>query len=203
MTCLLNLKSEKPELTKVCGLNFTINKEICSNSNPTNEGHPTLLCGTFISHIVSDINKRNVSKCKFEVFPVVKESTDKHENKQSDYSIFRIFNKITYIIFEVKLVVGGTLTAGNKDHLAQLFLEAMYLYDEEGQSKSNSTMLCVLTDGNTWHLIKTDMRRKPLAFKSVCSESTKQVQQWDSVSAICDICSDHVHSCMQESSGAL
>ena len=143
---------------------------------------------------MSDINKqsgRNV--CKFEVFPVVRESTDKRENKMCDYSIFRIFYRISYIVIEVKLVVGGTLTAGDKDHLAQLFLESVYTYEKEGKSNSNSTMLCVLTDGNTWHLIKTDMSRKPLEFKSVFSESTKQVQQWDSV---CDVCIDHVNLCI-------
>ena len=98
---------------------FHINQEICSNSDPTNEGHPTLLCGNLISHIVSDINKqsgRNV--CKFEVFAVVRESTDKRENKMCDYSIFRIFNRLSYIVIEVKLAVGRTLMAADKDHLA-------------------------------------------------------------------------------------
>ena len=198
ITRLIGIKSEKPELTKVCELTeFRINQEICSNSDPTNEGHPTLLCGNLISHIVSDINKqsgRNV--CKFEVFPVVRQSTDKRENKMCDYSIFRVFNRISYIVIEVKLVVGGTLTAGDKDHLAQIFLESVYTYEKEGKSTSNSTMLCVLTDGSTWHLIKTDMSCKPLEFKSVFSESTKQVQQWDSVSTICDVCIDHANLCI-------
>ena len=78
-------------------------------------------------------------------------------------------------------MVGGTLTAGDKDHLARLFLEAMYLYDEEGQSKSNSTMLCVLTDGNTWHLIKTDMRRKPHTHTHFYNESNQLLGQCSAI----------------------
>ena len=40
---------------------------------------------------------------KFQVYPVVREETDRRQNKQSDYSILKIFNRITYIVVQVKL----------------------------------------------------------------------------------------------------
>lgn len=70
---------------KKCDLvQLEINKQIRGNSIPTNEGHPTLLCGNFISHIVTDINKpfgRQV--VNFEIFPIVKQENDACENKLS------------------------------------------------------------------------------------------------------------------------
>lgn len=203
VTCLIGIKCKVPELTKLCQLTeLQVNQDICCYSDPTNEGHSTILCANVLTHIVKDINNllSNGSGqvlCKFEVFPVVQEWTNKKENKLSDYTIFRIYNRVTYIIIEVKLAVGFFLTAAEKDHLAQLFLEAAYVYEKEGKSKFNSTMLCILTDGNTWHLITTDLSHKPFEFKSVwsMSTSTNQQKQWDSVSDICDLCTHHVKLC--------
>lgn len=196
---LISLPSSRVCIEKKCDLvDLKINKEICNNSNPTNEGHPTLLCGNFISHIVTDINKLiGRQHVNFEIFPVVKEETDNRENKFSDYSIYRIFNKVTYIIIEVKLAVGAILTAADKDSLAQLFLEAHYVYVEERSTQHNSTMLCVLTDGTTWHLIKTDIGHKPFRFISLRSISTKTEIQWDTnLNVICDECTAYVSECM-------
>ena len=201
---LIGMPSVKPDVKKFCGLTkLEINQEICSNADPTNEGHPTLVCGIFVNHIVKHINEFCSSGlgnlCKFEVFPVVH---DKRENKFADYSIFRILNRITYIIIEVKLGIGATLTAAEQDNLAQLFLEAIYTFRKEGKTLANSTMLCVLTDGNTWHLITADLSHLPIQFKTVFSESTKHVTQWDSITlgTICDAFIAHVKSSGQVSS---
>ncbi len=40
---------------------------------------------------------------------------DNRENKLSDYSIYRVYNHVTYIVIEVKLSVGASLTAADKD----------------------------------------------------------------------------------------
>lgn len=192
---LIGLISKKPEVDQKCKLKYLpINQEIWANSNPTNEGQPTLLCGTFINHIVSDINAslgRNM--VMFEIFPVVKEEEDNRENKFSDYSIYRVYNHVTYIVIEVKLAVGASITSADKDSFAQLFLEAEYIYAKEMKSKLNSTMLCVLTDGTTWHLVTTDVSHKPFQFQSLLSISTKTMNPWDSnLSVICDQCLDHI-----------
>ena len=49
------------------------------------------------------------------------------ENKLSHYSIFRIVNINVYIILEVKLRVGIKLTDTDKNNLAQLFLQVLYI----------------------------------------------------------------------------
>lgn len=133
--------------------------------------------------------------CKFEIYPVVKEEGDERYNKESDYSIFRILNRVTYIVIEVKLSVGACLTAEDQDKLAQLFLEGIYLFTSEGKSRKNSLLLCVLTDGTTWHMIKTDMTCKPLKF-SLYTCTTYQDQKWDSnISTICDQFVGHIKEC--------
>lgn len=106
-----------------------INKEICVNTDVTNEGHPTLLCGNLINHIVNDINRSFQNQhVKFEIFPVVAEAVDKRQNKFADYSIYRIWNDVTYIMIEVKLAVGMVLSSDESDSLAELFLEAYYIH---------------------------------------------------------------------------
>ena len=46
---------------------------------------------------------------------------------------YKTYENHTPCYLEVKMVVGGTLTAGDKDHLAQLFLESVYTYEKEGK----------------------------------------------------------------------
>lgn len=58
---------------------------------------------------------------------------DKREDKEADYAIYRIVNKVTYIVVEVKLAVGARLTSSDKDKLAQLFLEAIYVHETENK----------------------------------------------------------------------
>ena len=170
--------------------NLKINQDICRNSDPTNEGQPTLLCGNFVTHIVGDINTFLKDSYKFEIFPIVKKEVDQRENKESDYTIFRIMNKLTYIVIEVKLSVGRRLTVADKDKLAQLFLEATYVYEEEGHRSENNKMLCILTDATTWHLIVADVGRKPIKFISHFSTS---VDNWDNnLDVICNKCVHHI-----------
>lgn len=100
---------------------------------------------------------------------------------------------MTYIIIEVKLAVGAVLTTAEKDSLAQLFLEAYYVYGDEGSTQLNSKKLCVLTDGTTWHLIEIDLRHKPFTLISAHSISTKTEVPWDSnLNIICDECTAYV-----------
>lgn len=121
-------------------------------SNPTNEGHPALLCGIFINYIVSDINGSPGPHQKVKYFLLSRRRMTTGRIN-FDYFIYRVYNHVTYIVIEVKLSVGASLTSADKDSLAQLFLEAEYVYAKEMNSKLNSTMLCVLTDGTTWHLM--------------------------------------------------
>lgn len=195
---LIGMVPEQSQSINNCTLtSLQVNQDICSNSNPTNEGQPTLLCGNLITHIVQDANTVLGRKvCKFEIFPKVTEEADRRENKESDYSIFRIMNRITYVIVEVKLSIGRVLTRDDEDKLAQLFLEAIYTFSKEGKSPKNETLLCVLTDGTTWHMILTDMTCSPLKFKSLCSLSTFNIQAWDSnISEICDHFVKHIKTC--------
>ena len=78
------------------------------------------------------------------------------------------------------MAVGANLTAADNDHLAQLFLEAHYIYIKEGKKSANSVIMHVLTDGCSWHLIKTDVAARPFEFKSLFTVSTKTQEQWDS-----------------------
>lgn len=46
----------EPNVAKRCKLTeMPMNRQIYANSDPTHEGHPTLLCGNLINHIVEDI----------------------------------------------------------------------------------------------------------------------------------------------------
>ena len=52
-----------------------------------------------------------------------------------------------------------------RDEFAQLFLEAIYSYEKEQRKEEYGQILCVLTDGYTWHFVTTTMTGKPLIFK--------------------------------------
>ncbi len=182
-----------------------MNQLICANSDPTNEGQPTVLCANFIAHVVNHANRTlcpvNEPWYKFEVFPVVREEADKRQNKASDYSIFKIFNRKTYVVVEVKLCVGARLTKEDQNKLAQLFLEAVYIFRLEGKSNENKIISCVLTDGTTWHIIKTCVDKLPLHFESIftCSTTTtveNQNQKWNfNLGTICDQLVGHIEAC--------
>ena len=130
--------------------------------------------------MVSEINHHEGTSIQFEVYPVIKQERDQRSNKRADYSILRVYNRITYIVIEIKLSVGAVITSGDSDNLAQLFLEVYYVYEEEKERRKhvNTTILCVLTDGITWHLIKINMQCKPLKF--VVLITTKDQVVWDS-----------------------
>ena len=136
--------------------------KIVENSIPTSEGYATLVCGHIITEIVCELNKKK-PVYKFEVEPVVRKEQNSRYNKKADYSIFKIWNRKTYIMIEVKLSVSNPLKASDKNSLAQLFLEMIYCCDQENTTQ----MLCILTDGFTWHCIATDMSRPdlPINFK--------------------------------------
>lgn len=169
ITSLIGMFPPTTTVNRRCTLTeIAVNTEMCINSIATNEGCSTLLCGNFVSHAVTDINDKEFSgvrTCKFEIFPVVREEVDKCENKKADFSIFKIFNELTYIVIELKLSVGGSLNTQDHDIYAQVLLEAYYAYHKDGKQQANSTMLCVVTDGTTWHLFTTNFNCRPFAFK--------------------------------------
>ena len=196
ITVLIGLEGSAPRVNNRCqGCSDEFCKDIWCNSDPTNEGHSTLLCGTVLGHIVTDLNAivtEGEQKYKFEIFPVVKEEDDRRYNKLSDYSIFRIFNKIIYAILEVKLRVGTKLTNADKDDLAQLFLEVLYLHEDEKNVVVEKPM-CILTDGYSWHFILTDVSKRPFEFVQLFTIITKG--NWGlSTSTICNIMLSHVET---------
>ncbi len=94
---LIRMINRQPDVAKHCELTeLPINR---ANSDANNEGHPTLLCGNLISHIVDDINALlGASYCKFAILPTVMNDVDRRSNKDADYSIFKVFNTVTYIV---------------------------------------------------------------------------------------------------------
>ena len=62
-----------------------------------------------------------------------------------------------------------SLNTQDHDIYAQVLLEAYYAYHKDGKQQANSTMLCVVTDGTTWHLFTTNFNCRPLAFRSCFS----------------------------------
>ena len=135
---------------KPVAANYPVNKLILKHSLPTNEGHATLLCGNMIAHIVDEININNEDSSlhQFEVFPIVKKEADARNNKLADYTIYKIYNKRTHVVVEVKLDVPDRLSAATQDNLAQLFLEAVYCSSQK--EKGDSKMMCILTNGLVW-----------------------------------------------------
>ena len=161
------------------------NEHVCKYSLPNSEGYSTLLCGNVITHIVHELNcdKKNVLYM-FDVFPVIQKEVDARYNKLADYSIYKIFNKRTYIIVGVKLSVPHRLTSSEKDNLSQLFLEAMYCSSNETVSQ---IMMCILTNGTVWHMIETDMAKKPIQFIKYHFVGSCHVAQ------ICDTITGFIH----------
>ena len=158
------------------------------NSLPTNEGYSTLICGNIVAHVVDELNKKD-SLYRFEIFPVVQQESDTRNNKQSDYSIFKIYNKRTYIMIEVKLDVPFMLTAATKDNLAQLFLEAIYCQSNEGKRE----MMCVLTNGFIWHCIVTEFRYRPLKFLKYFKILIDADNYYKDAKTICQTLTNYVH----------
>ena len=195
---LIGMNFEEPNMPKHCkSTALQINQTISSCSDPTNEGQPVLLCGNLIGHIVEECNEQfGRMICKFEIFSRVTDEPDKRQNKETDYSIFKVVNRCTYIVIEVKLSVGRRLTTADQDSLAQLFLEAVYIWKKEGSSEQNNIVLCILTDGTSWHMMKINIMIRPLQFLTLYSCSTMGVKPWDSnVSTICDYFVEHINKC--------
>ena len=166
--------------------------KIIRNSLPTNEGYPTLICGIMVAHVVDELNKKD-RLYRFEIFPVQQES-DARNNKQSDYSIFKIYNKRTYIMIEVKLDVPSRLTAATKDNLAQLFLEAIYCQSNEGKRE----MMCVLTNGFVWHCIVTEFSDRPLKFLKYFKIHIDTNNYYKDAERICRTLTNYVHVAVLE-----
>ena len=172
---LLQESGHLPEIEHVLDLPISTVDDVCKgigeiasvmdlirkNCLLMNEGHSVLLCGTLLPHIVEELND-TAKVYKFSIYPVVKRESGARENKRADFTIFKIQNRITRVVIEAKLNVSQNLNNHMKDDLAQLFLEAQYADQEEGNR--HNTTLCALTDGLTWHFFVVNMRAKPLEF---------------------------------------
>ena len=96
---------------------------------------------------------------------MVKEEEDHRYDKLSDYSILKVLNEVTHIIIEVKESIGTVIGKAMRNEFARLFLEAIYCYNKEQHKEMYGQILCVLTDGYTWHFLTTTMTGKPLTFR--------------------------------------
>ena len=151
-------------------------------SLPNSIGYASLLCGNVITHIVHELNcDKKTVEYMFDISPIIQREVDA---RYTDYSVYKIFNKCTYIIVEVKLSAPNRITATEKDDLSQLFLEAIY-------SPSNETafqiMMCILTNGIVWHMTETNMARKPIQFMNYHFVDSCQVSQ------ICNTITGFIH----------
>ena len=166
---LLGMKQSTIEATMQCkGTQFHVNQLVIRNSLPTNKAYATLLCGNMITHIVDELNEdKDDLNYRFEINPVVSREPDRH-NKLSDYSIFKIKNKKTLVIIEVKLGVPHLLVGSMKDDFAQLCLEALYCSMNEGEGREPRQMLCILTNGMMWHALVVDLRIPITFLKYYC-----------------------------------
>ena len=127
----------------ICSIMGLIRK----NSLPTNKGHSILLCGTLLPHIVEDLNKEE----KLYRFSIVKEVEDSRKNKQADFSIFTIKDRV---VIEAKLNVGEAV------RISLNFSWRQFMQENSQQERT----VCVLTDGTMWHLYVVHMRARPLEF---------------------------------------
>ena len=120
-----------------------VNKFIAENSVPMNEGYPMLLCGNTIAYFTAKLNSaRGKKSYKFCIYPTVYDvPTDHRKDKQADYVIIKIHNKRTIAVIELKLLVSVSITAANKDHIAQLIYEAYSVCMQEGTDYKN--LLCI------------------------------------------------------------
>jgi len=127
---------------------------ILRNSFPENEGFTQTLVGPIMAQVVDLLNKKSDVQYKFSIFPIVKDEADRRHNKRSDYSIYRIYNKRTYVVVECKLSVSAQLSVALLDYVSQLLLESFYVYQREGCQYRH--VMCILTDCYVWHVLVMD-----------------------------------------------
>lgn len=139
---------------------------------PLNHGYPQLICETIIAQVVSNLNHvAGRKQYRFLSSPTVSEM-DKRKNKHSDIGLHRLklYNKRTYILIECKCgvpiaLMGDDTTVNN---LSQLFLEAVYMHNEENAklepSEKYKSIMCGLTDGAAWHIFVIDLTTRPITF---------------------------------------
>ena len=146
-----------------------VNKFIAENSLPMNEGYPMLVCGNMIAYLTSKLNStRGKQSYRFSISPIVYEvPTDHRKDKQADYVILKIHNKRTIAVIELKLLVSASITAADKDHIAQLIYEAYSVCMQEGTDYEN--LLCIYASHDMWHFFLMDMSKVTKICKSYFS----------------------------------
>ena len=106
-------------------------KDVIENSVPDNEGYAQSCCLPFIASVVAQINQScNEKEYMYGSYPIVfKDNGDQRRNKKADWSLYRIYNRRTYIIIECKKTV--RLILSDKKDISQLLLEALYIKENE------------------------------------------------------------------------
>ena len=83
-------------------------------------------------------------------------------NKVCHFNIFRMMNRRTLVIIEVKLDLTADITVSSKTNLSQLFLGAKYKRKREHGIYNE--FLCLLTNTKIWHFF-TDLSSQPYITK--------------------------------------
>lgn len=159
------IANEKTELVK------KITIVITENTLPRNEQYPQVLCTNIVAGTVVLLNEAANDKLYgYEMKPIVKPEDDTRYSKESDLSILKIRNHRTYVVIECKLSVAQIITGDQKilNDLSQLFLEGIYVFEQEKESQRYDKLLLILTDALVWHFFTMDMSKKPLKVIKYC-----------------------------------
>ena len=164
-------------------------KAIVANSFPSSELYATMICGITATHIVGELNNiKQKVVYQLEMEPNILQE----EDKKSDFTILKILNERTYVTIEVKLDVPDKVTAGTKNDLAQLFLEAIYCCKKESIDK----LLAILTNGFVWHCFALDASHFPV---SIDKYFKMTIDVNDSPAPVCNAVTNYIlTNCFQQ-----
>lgn len=133
------------------------NAMILQTSRALNEGHAMQVCGNHVAYFTTMFNNTTgANSYSYDVFPVIYPVESNHrKDKKSDYVLVRMKNKRTIVVMELKLGMSSSITAADRDSLAQLFYEAYLVSQRE---KVNYTdLICIYADHTTSLFFLMDM----------------------------------------------
>ena len=163
---LYNLPTIVPDIEENC-MGFqqcSCLKDIKERIKCENEGFATVFLAPIIAHITKELGDDYHSS----IYPVVDPSLfPPKEHKKTDYFIFKIQNKCTRIIIELKVDVSNKINSGAdfQKKMAQLMLEIYYAKEENHLINcGDRTILGILSDVNIFHCFIVDVSRQPFTF---------------------------------------
>ncbi len=118
-------------------------------ASPSCEMYSSIICYYFLSHSIEYLNSQNSDTENYRIH-VQSPAKDRRNDKKSDYTIYRVVNERTVAVIEVKLGVSSSITAMDKDYLAQLFYETHLVHVTE--NRKYKKRLAVYASHNSWHL---------------------------------------------------